>query len=355
LSESDLARFGWTPERDEQFKPQSEQGQFAARVAVEHRSSYVLYGAEGELRAELAGRLRHENVWPAVGDWVAVRPPATIVDVLPRRTVFSRKEPWLAPKEQVLAANADTVLVTTALTAVDFKPRRLERYLATAWDSGAQPAIVLTKVDLCDDVGAAVLAVEAVAFGVPIHTVNGLTGAGVDELAPYLAGNRTLALLGSSGVGKSTIVNRLAGRELMPTAEIAEDGRGRHTTRHRELIPLPGGGLVLDTPGLRELQLWSVGDGLETTFEDVTAIAARCRFADCAHRSEPGCAVREALRSGTLARERFESWQKLQRELERLERKLDGRARSEHSRQVRREARSRRRTQKPFRRHARGS
>jgi ribosome biogenesis GTPase / thiamine phosphate phosphatase len=350
LSESDLARFGWTPERDEQFEPHREQGHVPARVAVEHRSAYVLYGTEGELRAEVAGRLRHEDVWPAVGDWVAVRPPATIVDVLPRRTVFSRKEPWLAAREQVLAANADTVLVTTALTVVDFKPRRLERYLATAWDSGAQPAIVLTKVDLCEDVETAVLAVEAVAFGVAIHTVNGLTGEGVDELRGYLAGNRTLALLGSSGVGKSTIVNRLAGCELMPTAEIAEDGRGRHTTRHRELIPLAGGGLVLDTPGLRELQLWTVGDGLETTFDDVAAIASRCRFADCAHRSEPGCAVREALRTGALPRERFESWQKLQRELGRLERKLDARARSEHGKQVRREARRRRRTQKPARR-----
>jgi ribosome biogenesis GTPase len=317
---------------------------------VEHRSAYVLYGAQGELRAELAGRLRHEDVWPAVGDWVAVRPPATIVDVLPRQTVFSRKEPWLAAREQVLAANADTVLVTTALTPVDFKPRRLERYLATAWDSGAQPAIVLTKVDLCNDVEGAVVAVEAVAFGIPIHMVNGLTGAGVDALRPDLSGDRTIALLGSSGVGKSTIVNRLVGDELMPTADIAEDGRGRHTTRHRELIPLPGGGLVLDTPGLRELQLWSVGDGLETTFEDVAAIAAGCRFTDCSHRSEPGCAVRDALRTGTLPRERFESWQRLQRELARLERKLDGRVRSEHGKQVRSEARHRRRTQKPSRR-----
>src|SRR5213079_2454022 len=147
------------------------------------RSAYVLYGEHAEFRAELAGRLRHEEIWPAVGDWVGVREPATIAEVLPRRTVFSRKEPWLAAKEQVLAANADTVLVTTALTPVDFKPRRLERYLATAWESGAQPAIVLTKPDLCDDVGAALLEVEAIAFGVPVHRVNGLTGEGVAALA----------------------------------------------------------------------------------------------------------------------------------------------------------------------------
>jgi ribosome biogenesis GTPase / thiamine phosphate phosphatase len=352
VSES-LTRLGWTPERDTEFERYREDGLVPGRVAVEHRSAYVLFGEDGELRAELAGRLRHEEIWPAVGDWVAVRPPSTIAAVLARRTVFSRKEPWLAVKEQVLAANADTVFVTTALTPTDFKPRRLERYLATAWESGAEPAIVLTKPDLCADVAAAVLEVEAITFGVPVHVVNGLTGEGVAELAGYLVGHRTVALLGSSGVGKSTIVNRLAGGELMATGEIAEDGRGRHTTRHRELIPLPGGGIVLDTPGLRELQLWDVSQGLEQTFEDVAALAAACRFADCAHEREPGCAVRTALHDGTLSRDRFESWQKLQRELARLERRLDARARAEHGRQVRREARHRRRTQRPSHRRAR--
>ena len=348
-----LTRFGWDPEWETEFEQHRAGGLAPARVAVEHRSAYVLYAGTGELRAELAGRLRHEDVWPAVGDWVGVRPPATIAAVLPRRTVFSRKEPWLAAKEQVLAANADTVLVTTALTATDFKPRRLERYLATAWESGAQPAIVLTKPDLCEDVEAAVREVEAIAFGVPVHTVHGLSGAGIEALAPYLDGNRTVALLGSSGVGKSTIVNHLAGGEVMPTKEIGDDGRGRHTTRHRELIVLPAGGLVLDTPGLRELQLWDVGEGLEATFDDVTSLVARCRFADCAHESEPGCAVREALRSGALARERYESWRKLQRELERLERRVDARARSEFGKQIRKEARQRRRAQRAPRGRAR--
>ena len=349
LSDS-LIRLGWTPERETEFEPHREEGLIAARVAVEHRSAYVLYGEEGELRAELAGRLRHEETWPAVGDWVAVRPPATIAAVLPRRTVFSRKEPWLAAKEQVLAANADVVFVTMALTPTDFKPRRLERYLATAWESGAQPVIILTKPDLCADVDAAVLAVEAVAFGVPIHLVNGLRGEGVTELEPYLEGHRTVALLGSSGVGKSTIVNQLAGTEAMPTSAIGADGRGTHTTRHRELLPLSGGGLVLDTTGLRELQLWDVSEGLEQTFEDVAALAARCRFGDCSHGSEPGCAVQAAIRDGSLPRDRFESWQKLQRELGRLERRRDARAQAEHSQQIRKEARQRRRAQRPPRR-----
>jgi ribosome biogenesis GTPase / thiamine phosphate phosphatase len=348
-----LARLGWDAGWETEFEQHRPAGLVPARVAVEHRSAYVLYGEEGELRAELAGRLRHDDVWPAVGDWVGVRPPATVAAVLPRRTVFSRKEPWLAAKEQVLAANADTVFVTTALTPVDFKPRRLERYLATAWESGAQPAIVLTKTDLCTDLAGAVLEVESIAYGVPIHTVNGLSGAGIEELAPYLAGNRTVALLGSSGVGKSTIVNRLAGGELMRTAEIGDDGRGRHTTRHRELIVLPDGGLVLDTPGLRELQLWDVGEGLEATFEDVASLAARCRFADCGHEQEPGCAVHEALRTGALARDRFDGWRKLQRELERLERRLDARARSEYGQRLRKEARRRRGAQRPPRRRTR--
>ena len=345
-----LARFGWDPEWEIEFEQHRGDGLVPARVAVEHRSAYVLYGEDGEMRAELAGRLRHEDVWPAVGDWVGVREPATIAAVLPRRTQFSRKEPWLNVKEQVLAVNVDTVFVTTALTPTDFKVRRIERYLATAWESGAQPALVLTKSDLCDNVEAAVVDVEAVAFGVPVHAVNGLTGEGVEALEQYLRPNRTVALLGSSGVGKSTIVNRLAGEEVMPTGEILEDGRGRHTTRHRELIVLPRGGVVLDTPGLRELQLWSVESGLDTTFEDVTSLIARCRFSNCSHGTEPGCAVREALRTGALTRERYDSWLKLQRELQRLERKLDARARSEYGREIRQQARRRRRTQKPARR-----
>jgi ribosome biogenesis GTPase len=347
LSETDLARFGWTPERETEFEQYREQGLVPARVAVEHRSAYVVYCEAGEAWAEIAGKLRHEGELPAVGDWVALRRPSTIAALLPRRTVFSRKEPWAAAKEQVLAANADTVWVTTALTERDFKLRRLERYLATAWESGAQPALVLTKSDLCDDVEGAVLEAESIAFGVPVHAVSAVTDEGMDELRGYLERNRTVALLGSSGVGKSTLVNRLAGREVLATRELRADGRGRHTTTHRELVPLPGGGLVLDTPGLRELQLWEVGDGLDTAFEDLVSLATQCRFADCSHRSEPGCAVREALGAGTLSRERYESWRKLQRELERLERRIDARARAEYGQRIRKEARQRRRTQRP--------
>jgi ribosome biogenesis GTPase len=212
--------------------------------------------------------------------------------------------------------------------------------------------IVLTKIDLCDDVGGAVAEAEAVAFGVPVHAVSAVTGEGLDELRPYVASGQTVALLGSSGVGKSTLVNRLVGEELLATQEIRADGRGRHTTTHRELVLLPDGGLVLDTPGLRELQLWDASDGVEQTFEDVAAIASGCRFADCAHEREPGCAVRAAIASGALPRDRLESYRKLQRELARLQRRADQRAKAEFSKQMRRDARRRRRTQRPPRRRA---
>jgi ribosome biogenesis GTPase / thiamine phosphate phosphatase len=343
-----LVRFGWTPERELEFHRYRDDGLVPGRVAVEHRSEYVLYGADGEMRAAPAGKLRHVGEKAVVGDWVAVRQPATIVAVLPRATSFSRKEPWAPTVEQVLAANVDTVFAVTAFGR-DLKPRRLERYLTAAWDSGAQPAIVVTKLDLAADPTGDLAAVEAVALGVAVNAVSSVTGDGLEELEPYFESNQTVALLGSSGVGKSTLVNRLAGRELLATNDLRRDGRGRHTTTHRELVPLPGGGLVLDTPGLRELQLWESGEGLERAFEDIASIAARCRFNDCAHEREPGCAVREAIASGALPRSRLESFRKLEREQERLARRLDQRLQAEYGQQIRRQAR-RRRTQRVRRR-----
>jgi ribosome biogenesis GTPase len=228
----------------------------------------------------------------------------------------------------VVAANLDTVFLVTSLNA-DFNLRRLERYLAAAWESGAEPAIVLTKADLCDDVERFVLEAESIAFGVPVHAVSAVTGRGLLELRGYLGPGRTAVLLGTSGVGKSTLVNALAGEELLATQEIREDdGRGRHTTSHRELVLLPGGGLILDTPGMRELGLWDAAAGVSDAFEDVEKLFADCRFADCAHESEPGCAVRRALADGTLDEVRWESYVKLQRELAHLDRKGDPRAMS---------------------------
>lgn len=345
-----LDALGWSAHFEEAFGAFAGNGLLPARVAVQHRGAYVVWTETGELSAELSGRLRNDGAegaeLPVSGDWVVVRPypdgsGATIHAVLPRRTAFSRKEPFKAVREQVLAANVDAVFVVTGLDR-DFNLRRVERYLATAWESGADPVVVLSKADLCPDVAQAMAAVEAVAIGVPIHAVSCVTGKGVEELRALIGGNRTVALLGSSGVGKSTLINFLLDKEALPTGELRRDGRGRHTTTNRELVALPGGGLVLDTPGLRELQLWDAGDGLGTTFGDVEALFDHCRFRDCSHRREPGCAVKRALADGSLDVERWHSYNKLQRELHALELKQDRRARAEAGKAVRRRARARR-------------
>jgi len=341
-----LESLGWDESYADAFQPFEQDGLAPARVAVEHRSEYVVYAQQGELRAEPAGRLRHSGEHPAVGDWVAVtsradETRARIEAVLPRRTAFVRKVAWSETKPQVVAANVDVVFVVCGLD-LNFNVRRVERYLTLAWESGAQPVVLLTKADLCDDAESRVWEVESVAYGVPVHAVSAPHGDGVETVRGYVPPGRTAALLGSSGVGKSTLVNALVGKEVLATREIRDDGRGRHTTTHRELVPLPDGGLVLDTPGMRELQLWDAESGLESAFQDVEQLAAQCRFADCAHRREPGCAVRAALANHTLDLERFESWRKLQRELERLARKQDGRARSDERKARARFARSQR-------------
>lgn len=352
-----LTELGWN-EHFEQHRPEGEL--VLGRIAVEHRGAYAVYTDGGEAWGELAGKLRFEAAGrgelPAVGDWVAMQPRpegrATIHAVLPRRTKISRKVNLSATEEQVLAANVDTIFLVSSLNR-DLNVRRIERYLATAWESGAEPAIVLNKADLCpvDERAGLVSEVEAIAFGVPVHTVSAVTGEGLDELAPYFGPGLTVVLLGSSGVGKSTLINSVLGVERLETREIREgDERGRHTTTHRELVVVPGGGIVIDTPGLRELQLWESSEGLGETFQDVTDLAATCRFGDCVHETEPGCAVQEAIRSGVLPAERLESYRKLQRELARLERRRDGRAQSlerkkwrQFSKQQRRNPKTRRR------------
>jgi ribosome biogenesis GTPase len=306
-------------------------------VTAEHRGALVLQSETQEIWADVPGRLRHRAAsgadLPAVGDWVAFsRHPqaerATVEAVLPRRTAFVRKAAGFESVEQVVAANVDVVFVVASLVD-DLNPRRVERYLALAWESGAEPVVVLTKADLCESVEAAVALLGGVTFGVPAHVVSAVTGEGMDALGVHVAGGRTATLVGPSGVGKSTLVNRLCGSDRLATGRLRSDGTGRHTTTHRELVVLAAGGCLIDTPGMRELTLWEAEEGLEQAFEDVEELAGGCRFTDCSHRTEPGCAVQAAIAAGTLDAGRLESFRHLQRELRYLEIRHDARARSD--------------------------
>jgi ribosome biogenesis GTPase len=329
-----LQELGWGRFFQEQWEKLRLPGCVPARVVSEHRDFYRVSAEPGELLVEIAGRMRHRagqpGDLPAVGDWVAVdaRPAegrGTIHAVLPRRSRFVRKAAGRRVEEQVIAANVDTVFLVSSLNQ-DLSPRRMERYLAQVWESGAAPVVVLNKADLCDpnEVDTLSEEVERAALGVPVLQVSAANGQGFDALQPFLQSGRTVALLGSSGVGKSTIINRLLGREVQAVREVrAGDDRGRHATTTRQLFALPGGALVIDTPGLRELQLWSDGAGLDRTFSDIEELARTCRFPDCSHESEPGCAIQAGLADGRLELERLESWRKLQRELAFLKRKRD--------------------------------
>jgi ribosome biogenesis GTPase len=321
-----LEDLGWNDLFATHFAPYAEDGLIPARVVAQRGINRVSTGRT-EFFVDLAGRFRHEldmpgaaSGYPAVGDWVAVRPPTgegrgMVHAVLPRRSRFSRKVAGHRTEEQVVAANVDTLFLVSGLDG-DFNPRRIERYMTAAWDSGARPVVILNKLDRCDDPERCLLEAQAVAMGVPVHRVSALTGEGCEALRGYLRPGETVSLLGSSGVGKSTLINRLLGREAQRTGPIREDdARGRHTTTHRELLAVPGGGLVIDTPGLREVQLWEADQGIESAFPDVEELAEACRFGDCRHQGEPGCAVEGAVAGGELAPARLESYRKLQREL----------------------------------------
>jgi len=350
LSDGTLAVLGWTDELEAAFTSYAERGFEPARVVAEHRGGYFVRGERGDLLAHARGRLRDDEIWggmPAVGDWVAVCDApgdhhAAIEALLPRRTKVSRKTPWLKAEEHILAANVDTVFLVSGLDQ-DFNPRRLERYLTAAWDSGADPVIVLTKLDLCDDVEK-IAEAEDVAVGVPVFAVSNVTGEGVEDVRALLQPARTFVLLGSSGTGKSTLVNRLAGRTLMPTGDLRRDGRGRHTTRHRQLLVLRDGPILIDTPGLRELQIWE-GD-IDSAFTDIAELAAQCRFNDCAHSTEPDCAVQEALETGALDPARWVNYGKLQREMRAVEARSNVRVHRELKRRWKQRARETRRARR---------
>jgi ribosome biogenesis GTPase len=327
-----LETYGWAEFFATNFAPFVKQGYSAGRVAVQHKTQYELYTEYGELSAETTGRMQYDarskKDLPVVGDWVVIRTreqesKATIYDILPRKSKFSRKVAGTKTEEQIVAANIDTVFLVTGLDG-NFNLRRLERYLVVAWESGADPVVVLNKADLCHDVDQKVREVESVALGVPIVAMSAINDRGLDQVLARVTRGTTGALLGSSGVGKSTIVNHLLGTELLRTQEVrSTDDRGRQTTTRRELLVLPSGGLLMDTPGMRELQLWGGDEGISDAFEDIAELARQCPFRDCQHGPEPGCAVQQALQDGTLDAARFASYQKLQKEIDYLSRRQD--------------------------------
>jgi ribosome biogenesis GTPase len=330
-----LEQLGWSDRFAASFISYRQAGFTIGRVAVEYRKTYLLYTEQGEHFAEVTGKLRHQasgiQDFPTVGDWVVIQTRAaearsTIHAILPRRSKFSRNVAGSTTEEQVIAANVDTVFLVCGLDG-DFNLRRIERYLILAWESGAMPVILLNKADLCVNVDQRLTEVEAIAIDVPIVVLSAVAGQGMTALQPYLQPGQTIALLGSSGVGKSTITNQLKGETVQAVQSVWQgDDRGRHTTTHRQLIPLPSGALIIDTPGMRELQVWSGAEGLPETFADVEALAQQCRFRNCQHEREPGCAIRQAIADGELDAGRLLNYQKLQRELHYQVRKQDQRA-----------------------------
>ena len=317
-------------------------GLFPARVCVVHKGLYILASELGELTGEVSGKFsynaRFEGDYPAVGDWVIIKvmleeKKAIIQSVLPRKTKFSRKVSGSKTSEQIIAANIDYVFIVSSLND-NFNLERIERYLVMAWESGASPVVILSKADLCGEVSAKVREAEKVAVGIPIHAVSIVSGDGLDELKQYCRNGITIALLGSSGVGKSTLTNYFMGTEKQAVQDISEKhDKGRHTTTHRELIVLPEGGVMIDSPGMRELQLWENEQGFNDTFEYIGKIARQCQFADCKHITEPGCAVLAASKNGTLDRKRYENYKKLQKENQYLKKKLDYLLRFEEKRE----------------------
>lgn len=312
-----LSELGFDPKFSEEFARLGDPALEPARVAIEHRGAYEVWTASGPRTVTLRGRLAHEAVdrldLPVVGDWVAIDPSgAAIVALLPRRGCLARQASGTRAEVQPIAANLDTVMVVTA--PGDLNPRRLERYFAAIWDGGAAPVIVLNKADTAD-ADALLATLGPLAVGVPALALSALTGAGVDALERWLAPGKTVALVGSSGVGKTTLLNRLTEGARATSTVREHDQRGRHTTTRRELVILAGGAILVDTPGMRELATWAADDGVADTFADVTAIAASCRFRDCSHDGEPGCAIAEAITSGDLDPARLGSMRKLEREL----------------------------------------
>lgn len=325
-----LKDLGWNEYFDNNFKPFEKQGFTVARVFTEYTHIYKLYTEFGEISGEISGKMRYaamdQDEFPSVGDWVVVtirldEKKATIHNILPRKSKFSRKVAGINTTEQIVASNIDTVFLVNALNR-DFNIRRIERYLIMAWESGAKPVILLSKADVCTDIEEKVAETNVVAMGVPIHIVSTIDGRGLNELNQYLNPGETVALLGSSGVGKSTLLNYLAGKEVQITKEVREcDDRGRHTSTFREMFMLDSGAMIVDTPGMREMQMWGGSEGIEEAFTDIEELNTQCKFSNCNHKGEPGCAIKQAIANGLITEERVNSYSKLQKEIKFMENK----------------------------------
>ena len=339
-----LEDLGWADPFKKDFAARGKEGEIPARVVEEQRGAYVVLCEHGELLASISGRMRHAALhredFPTVGDWAAItaRPKegtATLEAILPRKSKLSRKTSGQQSDEQLIAANLDTVFIVTSLNK-EFSARRVERYLALISDSGARPVVLLNKADLSGDLSGPLRDLEAAAPGVLALPVSALTGTGLEALSPFLKKGETVALIGSSGVGKSTLINRLSGRDRQAVRKVRlADDRGRHTTTFRRLVPLPQGGLLIDTPGMRELQLWET-QGVQDSFNDIVALIDACRFSTCRHHTDAGCAVQAAIQEGRIPLARFQHYLRLLKESDDLARRRESETRDKDNQKVKR-------------------
>lgn len=339
IKKYNLYDLGWNEDLKKEFEQYSNEYSIG-RVAVEYRNLYRIYTDNGEILASVSGKMINSangrEDYPAVGDWVLIgkntnQNDRTIIHgILKRKSKFSRKVAGNTFDEQIIAANIDIAFICMSLNN-NFNLRRLERYITIAWDSGSRPVVLLTKADLCDDIKSKLEQISEILFGVDVHCVSCVNKSGISDVRSYIKKGTTVAFIGSSGVGKSTIINELLGENRQITQEVSSIGeKGRHTTTNRELIILPQGGIVIDTPGMRELHLLDVSDSIDTTFKDIEELSLKCKFLDCTHTLEPKCAVKEAIKNGTLSKKRYENYVKLKKEAEYIERKLNRKAKLQH-------------------------